>query len=167
MLRPVEDAICALDRNTAVERPVPGRAQRLAAGQGAVEADHLVGPRPARLDPHDRRPRHDPHSRALHGNFPEEKFLKKFVDADEQAYQVLKRYANRSDTQFAFLDSGAVDRGDHLRKRLHRSRQRSKTIEHLLAQGTAALIAKILFFIAIVLIIVRGVQAAARGRPPV
>lgn len=61
---------------------------------------------------------YDPHSRALHGNFPEEKFLKKFVDADEQAYQVLKRYADRADTQFAFLDSGAVDRGDHLRKRL-------------------------------------------------
>lgn len=33
--------------------------------------------------------------------------------------------------------------------------------------GTAALIAKILFFIAIVLIIFRGVQEAARGRPPV
>lgn len=33
--------------------------------------------------------------------------------------------------------------------------------------GTAAWIAKILFFIAILMIILRGVREAARGRPPV
>ncbi len=61
---------------------------------------------------------YDPHSRALHGNFPEERFLKKFIDADEEAYRVFSPYKGRPDVQFAFLDSGAVDRGDNLRRRL-------------------------------------------------
>ncbi|RME32064.1 ribose-phosphate pyrophosphokinase [Candidatus Woesearchaeota archaeon] len=61
---------------------------------------------------------YDPHSRALHGNFPEGRFLKKFIDADEEAYKVFKEYKGREDVQFAFLDSGAVDRGDNLRRRL-------------------------------------------------